>query len=275
MKLVIEAGSTKCRWGICSNTGNFEITTYGFNPNFLNISVLRKLINDSIIEKIENNSFESIYYFGTGCANKNNQKLVKEVLTEYFQSEDIKVVSDLEGAAKAIFKDKEGLIGILGTGASAGYYDGNIVKITSPSIGFLMGDEGSGAYLGKELIKRYLRDELDYELTGQFRERIGMENPELIKVIYSNANMNSYLASFVDFIVLHQDHPIIKQLLTGSFMLYYEKHFKPIPLNVNNPGVGIIGGIAWQFNDFITKIFRTCYSIEPVIKKEAFDELIK
>jgi N-acetylglucosamine kinase-like BadF-type ATPase len=274
MELIIEAGGTKCRWGIGKSSGNTEITTQGFNPNFSDIKLLHNIIKDNLLEKLKDTTFNSIYYFGAGCANPTNQRLIEHVLSEYFKSDYIKVASDLEGAAKAIFKENKGRIGILGTGASAGYYNGNIIKNTAPSLGYLLGDEGSGAYLGKELIKRYLRDELDEELTNGIKGYVEIDKPDLIKTIYSNTQTNSYLASFVNFIILHQDHPAIIQLLTGSFMLYYEKHIKPLGQISDKLPLGLAGGVAWQFKNLIADVYKTNYHVDPIIIKEAFDKLM-
>jgi glucosamine kinase len=275
MKLIVEAGGTKCRWGICNESGKSEFITKGFNPNFSEIGILKYIIENELISKSKIRTFDSIYYYGTGCSNPMNQQVIKEALSEYFISPEINVVSDLEGSAKAIFNEKEGLIAILGTGASAGYYNGKTLPCIAPSLGYLLGDEGSGAYLGKELIRRYLRNELDEELTFHFQNRINLNIPDIIKTIYTNPQVNSFLASYVDFLAMFQNHPVIKQMLTGAFLLFYEKHIKPLANLTSQNQIGIVGGVAWQFSNLITDLFLANYNAELIIKKEAFDELVK
>lgn len=268
MKIIVEAGGSKCRWALIgSHTQTF--TSIGFNPNTSQSSVLADAaynINKTCVEAVE-----QIIFFGAGCGNNTNKQLVKEILYQAFECQDISVHTDLEAAAIAHFGNNCGIAAILGTGAAAGCFNGKTITHQAPSLGFLMGDEGSGAYLGKMLVTKIIREELNSHLCSLFWEIHNTSASELIRSIYANKSANQQLANFVPFIAQHSDYEDIKKLTTDAFNLFYEKHI--LPIKGDNERVGLVGGIAHQFSKQIATIFYQ-KGIEVAIKQESFNDLL-
>ena len=165
MKIIVEAGGTKCKWGLIDNQIR-TVETIGFNPNCGHPDGLLGIVQ--AVAEVAKNEPDSVLYFGAGCGNQQNQELVRSTLKKVFTNAEIKVCSDLEGAAIALFGNQQGFAAILGTGAAAGYYNGKVIECQAPSLGYLLGDEGSGAYIGKTLIVKVLRNELSTDLCNRF-----------------------------------------------------------------------------------------------------------
>ena len=134
MKIIVEAGGTKCKWGLIDNQIR-TVETIGFNPNCGHPDGLLGIAQ--AVAEVAKNEPDSVLYFGAGCGNQQNQELVRSTLKKVFTNAEIKVCSDLEGAAIALFGDKSGIAAILGTGAAAGYYNGKVIERQAPSLGYL------------------------------------------------------------------------------------------------------------------------------------------
>ena len=267
MKIIVEAGGTKCKWGLIGN--NLQtIETQGFNPNSSNVGALTAMAESVSAKTTE--KVCSIIYFGAGCSNIVNKKAVCDALTAVFKCCDVQVFTDLEGAAIALFGNKPGIAAILGTGAAAGYYNGKEIELQAPSLGYLLGDEGGGAYIGKTLIAKVLRNEFSDDLCKKFYDFAGLSSAELIKNIYSAQPANAYLANFVQFASKNIAEPEIANLVADAFALFREKHIAP--LNINNLPIGFVGGMAWQFADILRAQYAKC-GAEIMILKDAFSRL--
>ena len=269
MKIIVEAGGTKCKWGLIDSE-LLTIETCGFNPNSSPASTLSSMCAKVLAQT--KNQVDSILWFGAGCAADANKKTVGDVLGSAFNCSNVQVFSDLEGAAIALFGNQPGIAAILGTGAAAGYYNGKKIEKQAPSLGYLLGDEGSGAYIGKELITRVLRNDFSTDICKRFFEFAQVSPAELIRNVYSANPVNSYLAGFVPFVSANITEPEIISLVNNAFAEFHTKHIAP--LDINNLPIGFVGGIAWQFAD----ILRAQYAksgTEIIIKKDAFETLCK
>lgn len=267
MKIIVEAGGTKCKWGLIgSNLQTIE--TQGFNPNSSNVGALAAMA-ESVSAKTTD-KIGSIIYFGAGCSNIANKKTVGDALSAVFKCGDVHVFTDLEGAAIALFGNQPGIAAILGTGAAAGYYNGKEIELQAPSLGYLLGDEGSGAYIGKTLIAKVLRNEFSEDLYKKFFDFAKTTPAELIKNIYSAQPVNAYLANFVQFASENIAEPEIADLITNAFSTFHSKHIEP--LNISNMPIGFVGGVAWQFADILRKQYFQC-GIQIRIVKDAFSRL--
>ena len=267
MRIVVEAGGTKCKWGLIDSKLQ-TIETQGFNPNSSDVAALTAMA-ESVSAKAAD-SVGSVIYFGAGCSNSANKKAVGEALATVFKCDDVQVFTDLEGAAIALFGKQKGIAAILGTGASAGYFNGEKIENQSPSLGYLLGDEGSGAYLGKMLVSKVLRKELPKEICDSFYDFAKTDSANLIRSIYSSPRTNEYLASFVPFISANIGKENIANMVIKSFQLFDKKHIVPIH-QVEMP-IGFVGGIAFQFGN-ILRDFYTSKGISIRILKDAFTRL--
>lgn len=269
MKIIVEAGGTKCKWGLINNDLQI-IKTSGFNPNISPASVLLSLCHN-VQPKITEN-IDTITYYGAGCYAETNKKMVADTLSSAFNCADIKVLTDLEGSAVALFGNRPGIAAILGTGAAAGYYNGQRIERQTPSLGYLIGDEGSGAYIGKVLIAKAIRGEFSRELCKNFFDFAGLSSAELIKNVYSEHPANSYLANFVSFACANITEPEIATLINDAFYSFHTKHIEP--LKMKDLPIGFVGGVAWQFSSQLREFYAR-HNLEITILKDAFGQLCK
>ncbi len=249
MKIIAEAGATKINWALIHEKGIIEFNTSGYNPNIADANYLRQLLISGFPDGFKPADVSEILYFGTGCGSETGKQRVKQALGTFFNnSMEIKIMTDLEGAAIAVFGDSQGIIGIIGTGANAGYYNGTTIESNTPSLGYLLGDEGSGAFMGKELIKRIVREELPAELRQRFFNTYGVSPSELILKVYSSAQPSRYLASFVPFITGNINEDSLEILVLESFEIYVEKYLKPLIKIYSNSTIKMIGGVVNALN---------------------------
>ena len=269
MKIVVEAGGTKCKWGLIDNDLR-TIETRGFNPNSSPATDLMALCAN--VQAQTSKIVDSILWFGAGCSADTNKKIVADTLSFVFNCIDIKVLTDLEGAAIALFGDGPGIAAILGTGSAAGYYNGQRIECQAPSLGYLIGDEGSGAYIGKVLIAKAIRGEFSATLCERFFDFAKQSPAELIRSLYSANPANSYLAGFVPFASANIAEPEVASLIDNAFALFRAKHIEP--LKMNDMPIGFVGGVAWQFSEQLRKFYASRRQ-QITILKDAFERLCK
>lgn len=259
--LVADSGSTKTDWLLVRADGSqTELHTGGINPardardiiyNVVCHELLTQLPLCSTLNKGEDESPHNkgteelaVYFYGAGCIEPFSQT-VKGVLNELFPGCRIEVESDLLGAARALCGHDAGIACILGTGSNSCLYDGKDIVMHTPPLGYILGDEGSGSYLGKMLLNGLFKGTLPEILKEKFCNKFGLSLPDIIERVYRQSAANAFLASLVPFIVEHRNHPAIHEMLVGAFSLFFERNIaiyghKEMPVNC-------VGGIAHQF----------------------------
>lgn len=248
MILIADSGATSTDWRIINKYGSIEqFKSVGFNPNYGDPDAFTKDLTGSIPEK----NIEQVFFYGAGCSTEKNKQTVHQVLKEVFPSATITIDHDLTAAARALCLDKPGIACIMGTGSNACAYDGNIIIDKIPNLGMIMGDEGSGAHLGKILIKDFLFNRLPDDLRDKFANRFpSLNRDEVIDHLYYREGASKYLAGFTRFIHHHLKHPYIYYLVYNAFLafietnIYYFKSYKDYPLNFT-------GSIAFYFNSVL------------------------
>jgi len=272
MILIADAGATKISWAIINKGNVKEFNTSGYNPNVADTNYLRQILITGFPVEFNPTEVKTIWYFGTGCGSVFGKERVEKALHIFFtESNQIKVMTDLEGAALAIFNNKQGIVGILGTGANAGFFNGKTIVNTPVSLGYLLGDEGSGAYFGKMLVPKIIRKELPLEIVDGFYAAYSLTAAELIKNIYSAPQPNRYFASFVPFIKQNIHLAEMEQLIINGFELYCKYYMKPVIAIAEKHPVGMIGGVANAFEPQLNKVFMeqgigTCSVIDSPLK---------
>ena len=168
VKLIADCGATKGEWCLVNKGKKKTIITQGISPYFLSTEQITDLLQKELKSKLKNVEVDEVYYYGTGCANPTNVKSVKKAINKVFTGAKVEVTHDLMAAARALCGREKGIACILGTGSNSCYYDGKKIVKNSPGLGYVLGDEGSGAYLGRKVIQYYLYGTFDYELRGRF-----------------------------------------------------------------------------------------------------------
>ncbi len=244
--LFADSGSTKTDWLLVSSDGTQnELHTDGINPaRDARDNIYNVLYHDLLTQLPHAEALQAVYFYGAGCMEPFSQS-VKSVVGELFPGRHIEVESDLLGAARAVCGHEAGIACILGTGSNSCLYDGkDIVKHTSP-LGYILGDEGSGSYLGKMLLNGLFKGTLPEALREDFCSRFSLSLPDIIERVYRRPAANAFLASLVPFIVEHRDIPAIHDMLIEAFRLFLKNNIavyghREMPINC-------VGGIAHQF----------------------------
>jgi N-acetylglucosamine kinase-like BadF-type ATPase len=261
IKLIVDSGGTKADWTLIQHAQVLkQFSSNGLQPFVQSQIEMLQTIDALDLSTEEVNSIDSINYYGSCCGAVEQQHYLASLLQTKFKSAEIDVKGDLLGAAIACCGNESGLVGILGTGSNSCFYDGHKIVLQVPSLGFILGDEGSGANIGKELIKSYFYRTMPPDLSDSFRANISGEREEVLNHIYRKPKPNVYLASIAKFAVNHKEHTFIRNLITANFYAFIENqilHYQPSP---NNP-VHFVGSIAFIWKDLLATCLKK-YELE-------------
>jgi glucosamine kinase len=258
VKLIADSGATKAEWSLIGSGKQKTFLTQGISPYFLNKEQIIALLLKELKPKLKNIEINEIHYYGTGCANPNNAKQVKKAIRQVFPDADVEVNHDLLAAARALCGDKKGIASILGTGSNSCYYNGKRIVQNSPGLGYVLGDEGSGAYLGKKVIQYYLYNTFDDELKGRFDLTYLTNASEILDNVYKKPLPNRYLAGFVMFLAENRGHYMIENIIEDCLNDFFFTHLCKYKETWTNP-VNFAGSVAYGFRDVLEQL---CHSYE-------------
>lgn len=251
MILIADSGSTKTTWCLLDReSGKKEIIlTAGINPFYQDADTIIKALEAEFSSKERN--FDAIYFYSAGCANPSISKVAFNALDHFFNTTILEIESDLMAAAHALCGTTEGIACILGTGSNSCHYNGKeVVENVSP-LGFILGDEGSGAVIGKKLLADILKKQLPDQVRQAFFNKYKTDSAEILENIYKKPFPNRYAAGFTKFISEYKSEQALQQLVTQSFdefltrnVLQYNKA-KDLPVHFT-------GSIAYYFRDLLS-----------------------
>lgn len=254
MILIADSGLTKTDWRLVVDKNNIvSFETKGLSPFFCSDEDYRTALNGSFPKDIDPSNVSHLFFYGSGCAGEEKGQKAQNALKSIFIKADVKVFSDLLGAARSLFADGKGVIAILGTGSNIAFYDGKKVIHHTPSLGFVLGDEGSGAFIGKQLLQSYFYGLMPIVLSEKFKSQYNIDLSVVLDKVYAQPKPSAYLASFVPFVKENMNEVFMQQLVYNVFDALYEKHLKVIP-ELNLFGLGVIGSIGSVFKDVLLKI---------------------
>ncbi|WP_234735974.1 N-acetylglucosamine kinase [Tellurirhabdus bombi] len=255
MILIADSGSTKTEWRTIAPGGQIgQARTIGFNPFYQDSETIAAELQKSLLPTIDG-VVSSIHYYGSGCAGPESCGVVEKALRTIFpEAETVQVGSDLLGAARALCHHEEGIACILGTGSNACLYDGQDIVQTSGSLGFWLGDEGSGGYLGKTLVTRYLHNELPEELREKFQRRYkAVDRLTVLDHAYKQPFPNRYFASFSKFLFDNRAHPVAYQMVYEAFELFIDKYIRKFDRRAELP-IHFVGSVAFYYSDILRRV---------------------
>ncbi len=254
--LIADSGSTKTSWCLLYNE-EIRIGTQGISPYFLSSEEIEKVIQGELLARLPlaPGQVSRVYFYGTGLASPEKADAMKAILSGIFNHAKMEINHDLTGAARALCGHEKGLACILGTGSGSCYFDGMTIAESRPGLGFILGDEGSGAYLGKLLIQSYLYQELDEALKERFEKKYHPSKTEILKKIYQEPYPNRYLASYARFLGDNRAHPEAKNIIYKGITDFLLRHVKSYEESAYLP-VHFVGGVAKAFEKEIVYICR-------------------
>jgi|SRR5690606_2313756 glucosamine kinase len=255
--LIADSGSTKCEWVWLNGEEEKTVVTKGISPYFLNTTEIAELIQSELLPSLPGTP-EKIYYYGTGCAAPANAGIVQNALKKVFQGVDSEVTHDLMAAARALCGREPGIACILGTGSNSCYYDGKEIVENSPGLGYVLGDEGSGTYLGKKVLQYYLYKTFDEDLHYRFEQKYNLTKDEILFNVYKQPLPNRFLAQFALFLAENRGHYMIENIIEDGLNDFFFYHISKYGASWTRP-VHFTGSIAFGFRDVIEQL---CHSYE-------------
>ena len=272
--LIADSGSTKCEWCLLNNGKKKIIYTQGISPYFLSEQQIESLLKKELLPKLKQADIDCVYYYGTGLASKENVRMLKKVLRKVFLHAKIEATEDMTAAARALCGKQKGIACILGTGSNSCYFNGRKIVDGIPGLGYVLGDEGSGAYLGKKVLQYYLYNTFDEELRYRFDAKYVTNRSEILENIYKKPLPNRYLASFTIFLAENRGHYMIENIIEDGLNDFFFQHLCKYRESWKLP-IHFVGGVAYGFRDVVRELCGT-YEFElGSILQKPMDGLIK
>lgn len=265
--LIADSGSTKTDWAWVENgTIVHRATTAGINPVHQTEEEIKEVV-EQLFSRNEERGMrnENLFFYGAGCIPE-KKGVMEKVLREVFPETDrIEVESDLMGAARAVCQHQEGLACILGTGSNSCFYDGVRIVENVPPLGYILGDEGSGAVLGKLFLNALFKGKLPTSIKDDFLQSSGLNYPEIIQRVYRQPMANRFLASTSLYIYEHLDVPELRDIVKENFRDFFRKNIARY--GRQDLPVGAIGSIAYHYQELLREVAEEeGYTLGTVMK---------
>lgn len=271
--LIADSGSTKTDWCIVDESGAFStIRVKGMNPYFQDEEEISSEIEKKLLPAVGDNVIDTVYFYGAGCI-FDKVKVVENAIKKHITAKRIFVESDLLGVARAVCGKTEGIACILGTGSNSCLYDGDKIVSNISPLGFILGDEGSGAVLGKLLIGDLLKGILPERLKSLFLEQYGLTPAYIIDKVYRQPFPNRFLAGFAPFLAEHLDEPSIYRLVADSFYAFIYRNVKQY--HRDDCEVSFVGSIAYFFRDILSAVASDTGIVLGKIVQNPMDGLLQ
>lgn len=258
MILIADSGSTKTDWAVLDTLTStpVRVGTQGINPILFTDEQIDSVLQEELLPKlleagISGEMVQQVFFYGAGCTGTPACRVSKR-LALYFPTAQIAAESDLLGAARAVLGYEEGIACILGTGANSCVYDGQRITCHIPPLGYILGDEGSGAVLGRNFLNGILKGWLPSALRDAYFSESGQNYEDVIECVYRKPLANRYLASIVPFIYRHLDEPALSQLVEDNFEAFFQ--FNVLRYNTSSHHLACVGGMAAPFKNILQKV---------------------
>lgn len=254
MVLIVESGSTKADWVLLDSNG----IKYSYKTKGWNIMLIEELEMFARLDRLAGlkpfmSLIKSIYFYTPGLALTSAVSDLNKVLKTSFINAEVFIESDLLAASRSVYSGKPLFVSILGTGSNTAFYDGEELEQTSPSLGYILGDEGSGASLGRDLLKAYLYKTLPKDLYYEFSKTYSISKESVLKSVYTQEAPNRFLASYVPFLVENKNHEFINFLVKSQLESYIKVHLKNNPIISDYP-IAFVGSVAFLFKDILLEL---------------------
>lgn len=268
MKLIADAGGTKTRWCMVEGDGNIckTVVTAGINAVTTSVDQIRRIVAEELMPQLAPVQASEVYYYGAGVIGPDQEAVITDILTNCLGPIKTDVHSDLLGTARALCGSAPGIACILGTGSNSCYYDGNkIVANTSP-LGYILGDEGSGASIGKRFLNALFKNRLPSQIVDLWKKDCDLTLPQVIERVYRRPGANAFLASVVPFVSRHVDQPILAKLVDDEFSSFISNNIKIYGKITNCKNLFFTGSIARVFESQLREVTQNMgYKIEKIV----------
>jgi len=272
MRLIADSGSTKTSWKLIGNSGEIKnIKTTGINPFFRIEGDIFQELSQFLLPET-GTDIQDIYFYGAGIINAEKGDIIRRALNRIYPEASIETHSDVLGAARALFGDQPGIACILGTGSNACLYDGKQITHGISPLGFILGDEGSGAVMGRKLLGDYFKEVMPARLREEFARRFELTREEALNRVYRTEKPNQFLAQFVPFLSEHANSAYCQEFVQHNFMEFFERNVSKLP-DYTKYQIGFIGSVAFHFSQILNNTASYFGYEEITILKDPIDGL--
>ena len=274
MILIADSGSTKANWCVVAQNGELaHFTTEGYNPHFVDEDYIINSLTKSLPDYINHQEIEEINFYGSGCM-AGKTVIVESALHSLFKSAKVNAFVDLLAAARALLWNEPGFAAILGTGTNTCIYDGKQIIHNIDSLGYMLGDEGSGSYIGKKILQDYMRGYMPETLSEKFSETTGLSFDEIMDRVYTQPMANRFCAGFTRFANENIDTPYFHDLVKNAFVDFFTNLVSRYP-GYQNYSFNCLGSIGFYFKDILEEVATSFGMRTDKIIRSSMEELVK
>lgn len=261
--LIADSGSTKTDWCLIRHQKIKKFSTQGINPYFQLAGEIKHILTREIPKSIQSVQLDQIHFYGAGINSTDHQSIIKNCLQSVLTAKKINTYSDMMASAHATCGKTKGIACILGTGSNTCLYTGKKISFKTPSLGYILGDEGGGTYLGKKVLQYFLHEIFDEELMLSFQHTFQTNMTEILENIYRKPLPNRYLAQYAQFIFQHRGHYMIENIAEDCINDLFIHHLIRYP-GVQRIPIHFTGSVAYYLRDLIS---ATCEQYNLVMGK--------
>lgn len=271
--LIADSGATKTDWRLID--GGREVSAFaskGINLALMDEEQVNIILKEEVAPAVDR-KIEKIWFYGAGVTGHEVEEMFAGCLAQFFPGAELAASSDVKGACIALFGDEPGIACIIGTGSACCLWDGQAIKRAIPAGGFILGDEGSGAYLGRMLLADYIKGLLPAALDKEFRKKYNLTYPEIVKKVYKEPAPSRFLAGFSLFLAEFRNHPYVKNLIQTGFEEFLSRNV--MQLDTQHCKVGFVGSVAAAYSDILERVCRNARLRMGKVVQSPIDELVK
>jgi glucosamine kinase len=274
MIIIADGGSTKTNWCLITESNSkVYFNTEGYNPYFADTPTIIASLEKNLPENMRTDAITDVFYYGAGCSTPENNEVVASAMRAVFANSRVKVGHDLLAAARALLGVDAGFAAILGTGTNTCFYDGNQVTLNIDSLGYFLGDEGSGSYLGKRLLRDYMRGYLPEGMSQIFKDTYGLTNADIFDNMYNKPLPNRFLASFSKFLYENNNFSYSREVVKESFEAFFKNLVCHYP-GYQDHTFNCVGSVAYNFRDVLEEVAEENHMEMGKIIRSPIDNLV-
>jgi N-acetylglucosamine kinase-like BadF-type ATPase len=263
MMLIADSGSTKTEWReVKDGIAGRSYISSGMNPFFTSCQEMKRLLSTEM-PGLNVAGVHRIFFYGTGVSNPTKAEILREAMTSCFGTAELFIGSDLLGAARSLCMNEPGIACIIGTGSNSCYYDGREIASNVPPLGYILGDEGGGAVIGRKLVSSVLKKQLSGDTIEKFFRAYPLTPSDILENVYNMPFPNRFLGQFAIFIADNIDIPELRSIITSSFDEFIVRNVLSYP-EARKYKVHFTGSIAYHFRPFLEELLMK-YQLEPGI----------
>lgn len=273
MILIADSGSTKTEWKVVEgNEAGKSYISSGLNPYLVSGSDIDRLLKEELGE-LAGLSVSNIYFYGTGCNNAAKEDIIREALSRFFSAQEIHISTDLLGAARSLCMNEKGIACIIGTGSNSCYYDGKTIVSNVSPLGYILGDEGGGAVIGRNLLSGVLKKQLPGYVIDNFYKAYPLSRAEILDNVYSRPFPNRFLGQFSRFVADNIHVPELQAIITSGFDDFIKRNILQYPEAKELP-IHFTGSIAFYFRSFLEELIKKHRLHPGKITLKPMDDLV-